>query len=377
MWAYMIFDMKRQSVVTLASLAVLLFLLAMQPAAGQSGTYDISVEGSIDTPDRDISFDGESYQVSAVKQADSGDSVTVNVEAPSDKLVNVYIYNSDRQIVDKKDVLGTGSVSFDLTDYAAGSYMFTIQYSGSTKDIHPLVVRSYDVSLTAPDEATTDESIDLSSTLTELRSSSMSGVDFVIANDDNTLRVDGSESDGAYKGTADLSSLNTGEYSVYSTVRGTEDVDGYKVRLGFSEPHSLTITESSTDTGDSGSDGSDSDSGGTTGGSGAVDSGSDTTTTTQTQKTTSTSENTETVSTTTVPAGNDNPTTRPETTQAGSGNRTTSTATTDSSVITPEPSPSNQQTTTTETGPGFGLELTGVALVAVAIGLFARRSRSD
>ncbi|WP_246988321.1 hypothetical protein [Halorientalis marina] len=367
------------------SVAVLVFLAAGQPVAGQSEEYDISVDGSIDTPDREITFEGDSYHVSAVKQADSGDTATVNVEAPSDRLVKVLLYNSDRQIVEQKTLseAGSGSVSFDLSSISTGSYMFVVQHSGETQAVHPLVIRAYDVSMTAPSEATTDETIELSATLTQLQSESMSGVEFVILNDAQTLRVDATGDGDSYQATADLSSLDAGTYSVYATVRGTEEVEGNKVRLGLSQPQSLTISEESTTTSD-GSSGGNSGSDGS-GGSGSSDGGGavapSTETPTEIPTTVSGTNTTATGQQQTSPdttAASDSAQTPDTATPTASGQEMTTTSagttTTESNAITPRSPTSVASSTTTTTGPGFGAGLASIAALVGAVSL-ARRQR--
>ncbi len=260
------------------ALACIVTLAVAGVVAGQSGQYDISVPGSIETPETDITVDGDTYTVTAVFQADPGDSMDVTVEAPDDQLVDVYIYNSDRQIVTSREQEGSGSVTFDLSGYTVGSYSVVLQYDGENKAVQPVIVRAYDVSADIPTAATEGGTVTLSATLTELRDASSSGIEFVISDDDTVRRITATEENSEYTVTTALTSLDAGDYSVYATVRGTKEVDGRRIRLGLSSPETLTLNSAEQTPDDGGSSG-----GGGGGGGGGSTTGDDTTATTSTQ----------------------------------------------------------------------------------------------
>jgi hypothetical protein len=339
----------------------------------------MTVNGSIDTPDRTVMFEGQSYNVTAVKQADPGDSVSVTIDAPSGNFVEVYIYNAERQIIDSKEIEADRSrpatVTFDLSGYSSGSYMFTLQYDGDTKVAHPLVVRAYDVSTTAPSEANSGGQVELTATLTELRSATRSGVEFVIMNDQQTVRTDAEQTDGSYAATVNLDSLDPGEYSVYATVRGTKEVDGNTVRLGLSQPQSLTVTEQSSKTGSDGTDVRDRPGGGGSVAPGNTDTPADTDEPTNTDTVHTQSDTPTDQTSSTQPPADESPST-PSQSVPATETDTTSTATeaTENRVITPQSRADTQQpTTTTGTGPGFSAGVTGLIIVGVTVALLCRR----
>lgn len=348
--------------------------LTVAPISAQTGEYDITVDDSIDTPDRTLTLDGQSYTVTAVKQADPGDSISVTVNAPSGNFVEVYIYNAERQIVDSKEIEADESrpatVSFDLSSYSTGTYTFALSYDGETKSVHPLIVRSYDVSTTAPDEATADAEITLSATLSQLRPGKKSGVEFVIANDENTLRVDASESNGSYEATVDLSSLDTGDYSTYATVRGTKQVAGNKSRLGLSQPETLSIEEASDDNGGGGG-------GGGGGVGGTVDMSTATPNPDPQENSTVTPGSQETVTqsatSTSTPSPDSSTATQQATDERTEMATTVSSATTESSAITPQSMTTTPDTTTAESGPGFGWLVAAIALIITGMALLVQR----
>jgi hypothetical protein len=344
-------------------------LLAVSTVSAQADEYDISIDSSIDTPDRTVTFDGQSYGVTAVKQADPGDSISVTADAPEENFVEVYIYNSDRQIVDSKEIEAGSSrpatVSFDLSGYSSGSYVVALSYDGEIRAVHPLIVRAYDVSITAPNEAPANEQITLSSNISQIRPGTKSGVEFVILSDADTLRINASEIDGIYEATTDFSSLSPDDYSVYATVRGSEEIAGNDVRLGLSQPQSLSITEESTD------DTSDSNPGGGGGGGSTGD-------TVSTDTPTATPDNQETATSTVITSTPvpETSTATQQTTDSQIEESTTAPSTaTESNAITPRSTESASNPTTDRSGPGFTLIASIVALISAGMVFLIRRQQ--
>ena len=372
---------RRHTVILLICLVI--SSLTLVTVSAQSTEYDIMVDDSIDTPDRTITFDGQSYVVTAVKQADPGDSVSMTVDAPSGNFVEVYVYNADRQIVDSKEIEADKSrpatVSFDLTDYSAGSYAFALSYDGEIKAVHPLIVRAYDVSTTIPSEAAKDEQPTLSTTISQLRPGNKSGVEFVIANDERTRRTDASGSDGNYEATVDLSSFDTGDYTVYATVRGTEQIAGNDSRLGLSQPETLSVTDGSSNTesnnaGSSGGGGSGGGSAGTAETDTATPTSNEQDNITATPSRQETDTQTGTATSTVVP--DDNTATQQPTDDQTETTTSTSQPANDADLITPQPTNSATSATTAEDGPGFSWPVAVVALFIAGVTLLAQRQRN-
>jgi len=348
-------------------------LLAVSTVSAQADEYDISIDSSIDTPDRTVTLDGQSYEVTAVKQADPSDSISVTADAPEENFVEVYIYNSDRQIVDSKEIEAGSSrpatVSFDLSGYSSGSYVVALSYDGEIRAVHPLIVRAYDVSITAPNEAPANEQITLSSNISQIRPGTKSGVEFVIVSDADTLRINASETDGIYEATTDFSSLSPDNYSVYAAVRGSEEIAGNDVRLGLSQPQSLSITEESTD------DTSGSNPGG---GGGGGSTGDTVSTDTTTATPTATPDNQETATSTVITSTPvpETSTATQQTTDSQIEESTTAPSTaTESNAITPRSTESASNPTTDRSGPGFTLIASIVALISAGMVFLIRRQQ--
>ena len=314
--------------------------------------YRISVSDSIDTPDRTVTFKGDSYAISSVAQADVGDTISVSVASPTEETYSIIVYNRERKFaLSSKTASGDTTVQFDLRELSPGTYTIAID-SGDFEAVHPLVIKGYSVSLQAPEEVSSHESLQTSVDVRALpNSKSLESVQVILGNTEQSVKVTATKvSDGSFKATIPTDEFETGNYRLYALVRGTQKAFGEKEILGLSEGHSVSISESQ--------DGTESPQN-----SGNTPSDSTPTTT----HTTTTSER-ETTTLRTVE------TSESTSTIGGETNAPTMTATmTDPSVITANPSPTstNSRTTRTTGQPGFGL-LTPFPAVVLLL-LYSRR----
>lgn len=234
--------MRRRS-----ALCVVLALLLAVPiaAAAQSADdeYEISVENSIDTPDRNVTVDGDRYRVTSIARVESGDSATVSVTAPDDAEYDLYLYNSDRQVVATSGESGGTSWTLDSSDYAPGSYVVAVYGSdGRYKAVQSLVFSAYDVRVDAPetlgDGSASTVGVELSSVA---GSENVSSVEAVFANNETTRRIEATNAgNGAYEARLPAD-LPQGEYRLYAVVRGEEGYEGRTELLGISDVRRVTV----------------------------------------------------------------------------------------------------------------------------------------
>lgn len=210
-------------------------------AAGDSH-YDLTVAGSVDTPDRVVSLEGNDYTVSAIGVVSPGEAIDVSVDAPADASYDLYLYNDDRRVSDRIDEAGS-SETFD-GDYPAGSYMVAVYVDGSVETVHPVVVSSYDVTVDAPESAQPGEEVTFTVNVENIDGTpeNLDAVQVVVSNDgdDETLTAT-QNGDGEYTATTTLS--ETGEYLVYANVRGSETSQGQKELLGASASATVNVRD--------------------------------------------------------------------------------------------------------------------------------------
>lgn len=348
---------------SLAVLCVLLVAAVGTPALAGPGET-LTIENSLDVPDRVATYDGTNYTISAVRRADPGDTIRVSTTVVESDSYRVHIRNRKDDLVDSSNRLTENTtVSFNLTGYDPGTYLVGLNQDGSYRAIQPLVVRGFAVAATVPSEAQTGSEITVSADITRLRGSDDPTVQAVVGNDSHVVRVNATLRDGRYEATVSLDSLSPGTYAGYVVVRGPDRAFGEPELLGVSDRTDLDVTAS--DTGGTGSGGTGGGTGGS-GGTGATPSGPTPTSSTE--------------SPTTTPTVSPSPTPTP-------GTPTSTSPTPTDGVITPRPTTSVPGTTTTAapgsttetptdgTGtlqPGFGVLPSLAALVALAV-LFLRR----
>jgi hypothetical protein len=371
---------------------VLLLLLVAALGVGtaaSSAAYEISIPGSVDTPERTVTREGTEFQITTVGNVQQGTAIQVSADAPTATPYSLYLYDNQRQIIDTAYMNGSGTHAFPTDDLDAGSYLVTIYQDGVFKDIQPVVVAGYTMETSVDSSVAAGEALDASVTLDSVTDTTLSSVELVLYSDDVTRRETATKNGDVFEATFDTSGLDAGTYTVYAAVRGTEQVEDERELLAVDEGQTVTITESTTSSSD-GSDSSersaaDDDSNGSQSASGSSTGGSKTG---ETESVTTTD-----VETTSLSVETDGPTSDTATKTANSTataekreavapsketdhvqqtpNATTAQQpTVDESVITPN---QEQTTTTAATGPGMTIVMGLGAVIFASLIAYRRR----
>jgi hypothetical protein len=379
-------ELGRLSIAVLTCLLLLsLFAVGSSMPVAADDEYTISISGSVDTPTREVPVFG-GKEISAIAKADIGDTITVDVEAPNSgtKYTTVLI-NEDQKTVDFVDMEGDDSGDYDLGDprrpsYGTlypGSYLFAVENSttGAREKIHPLVIKGFETTVSAPDSATVGDQVDVDVSVTQLNDSATNNyVEIVVADDKQNITKTANKDGSQYTASFDTGELDTGSYNVYATVRGNEEIYGdEEIIYGISDGQSLSIESS-----DSGSTTEEEGSGG--GGGAPVAPATERTTQGPTSTPTASGNTTATGTATTAPStapsggGADTATEPPTQTpdasnSADTGNTSVTADTASTDVLTPSSSTPIQTDTRL---PGFGF---GALLVSSIICLLILKSR--
>lgn len=247
-------------------------LLVASSVAFGAADYTVSIPGSIETPEKTVTVEGDSFTISSIARVEKGATLSVETTGPSGESYYVYVHgveDGSRRVQDTDFVPADddGTVSFNTTEFTPGSYSVSI-YNADTGQYyspHPVVVPAFETGVVAPEFATVNNDFEVAVSTERIESGpSISGVELVFTQAENTKRVDASETDGEY--TASVSLTNTGDWSVYAVVKGTEDAPrGEQELIGISDPVQVvvesesttptTTTSTSSNNGDSGGDG--------------------------------------------------------------------------------------------------------------------------
>lgn len=209
--------------------------------------YQVSVPESIDTPDRVVTLEGNEYTVSAIGVVSPGDPITAELAAPDGTDYSVYLYDNNRNVVDTKRVIdhqNTETVSFPTDDYDAGSYVLAVYGpDGNFRAVHPVVIRSYGLSVDAPKQAEPGETIEVTVSVENVTGTTeqLNFVQVVLSNgDDRTLRA-AKTGDGTY--TVETSLSASGEYLVYANARGYDDANEHKELIGADNTNAIEVRD--------------------------------------------------------------------------------------------------------------------------------------
>lgn len=244
----------RLSATVLMCLLVLsLLAVSISIPVAADGEYTITIDGSVDTPTREVPVFG-GKNISAIAKADVGESITVEVAAPSSSTsYTTVLINENQKTVDFVDMKGDDSGVYDLgsprrpgySTLDPGSYLFAVENSttGAREKIHPLVIKGFDTSISAPGSATVGDEITVDVTVTRVNDSATNNyVEVVVADGEQNISKTATKDGSQYTASIDTSSLDTGSYKVYATVRGNEEVyGGEEVIYGISDEQSLSL----------------------------------------------------------------------------------------------------------------------------------------
>jgi hypothetical protein len=244
--------------------AILSIAVGAQVTSGQS-SYDLAVEDSIETPERTVTIEGEEYTLDSVGAVEPGESLRVDVTVPSEDVYDVELRNADEQVVDRRRVEQSTSVSFDtgVLQLDPGTYALAIVKDQEITAVQPVVVSGYQLSVDLPASVAPGESavatVDVTYTALD---SAPEGIEVVAFRGDEVIRVSADKTgDRQYEATLSFAEdAPTGQYNVYAVAKGDEQLsENYPVSLAIDNGITLEVTTGgdggNDDSGDSGSGG--------------------------------------------------------------------------------------------------------------------------
>lgn len=238
--------MQRHSGVVAGVLVLLVSMGAITSGvigSSAASDFEISASGTIDVPDRTLTFEGEDYTISSIAVRDPGDPLSVSVDAPSGTSYSIQLRNADNQIVDIKNPSGSGSATFQTSGLDPGPYVVAVSENGSIRTIYSAIIEAYDVTADIPTSAHQDSTITVTASLTERSSLAIERVEVILANHEIRRTVVMSKSGDEYSANVSLDGLSVGSYPIYVAVRGTKEAYDRKIPIGVSDDQTLDITQ--------------------------------------------------------------------------------------------------------------------------------------
>lgn len=233
---------------------VLVLLLLTSAVAGDDDSYEITLDQSVDIPERTLDTDSGEFTVSTVGRYAEDGTVNVTTSGPRNTSYAIRLVDSEERL--RQSTYGTSddSTKFSLDRYSPGTYAIVITNASDAEDVKaakPFVIYGYTVSHTTSDEVEGDSTLDVELSLDQVSEevdNPPAGVEVALGNDSTSIRAEATRTSGLnYTAEIDVSSLSPGEYSLYTGVQRDNTVYEYQELTGVNT-YSVTVTEATTTT---------------------------------------------------------------------------------------------------------------------------------
>lgn len=223
-------------------------------SAELSNDHSISIEGSMDIPDRTVETEWGEATISEIGKEQRGDSLDVSTNAPTNDSYVLSIVNSQETILRSEGGTGDVDKTFGLTGTAGepGTYVVAMTKDGGdeAEAVEPFIVEGYDVEQQATDISKGEE-LTVSVTLTKIESrvESPQVVNVTLTGNNELRAVEAAKIDELqYEATFETGSLSTGNYEVFTGVEGSDSIYGVDELIGLSSAEDVEIQEQAEET---------------------------------------------------------------------------------------------------------------------------------
>lgn len=214
--------------------------LDSQPSVGiqepSTSDYKITVEGSVDVPERAASFGNASYNVSSVGRQTIGDPINVSIAGPeNDSYAAVLVDpNGTSPDVEKHLTLARGDsqLSFNTSELSPGTYFVAVKNRSGIRALQPVVVTGSEVSLFGPNCVEAGENASFHVTKIEGQGENVSRVELVAFDQNRMIRTTAErERANLYRAELPLEDVPPTDLLVYAAVyTGNETGDAARLR---------------------------------------------------------------------------------------------------------------------------------------------------
>jgi hypothetical protein len=220
--------------------------------AGSNSGYKLQAENAIDTPERNITFEGTELTIDHIGVFENNGEIRAATSGPTDShAVELRSATDPGRIIDIRRDGPNRTVSFDIADNRLdpGTYVLLLSDTIFQRAV-PVVVSGYDISTDLTEDETTEE-LTVSTAVTPTASSGQPhAVEAVLWNADTQKRVTLTQQSGdQYQTTVSVSEFDS-SYEVYVSAIGDETLynsDSESEILGLDQASFDDNTESTDD----------------------------------------------------------------------------------------------------------------------------------
>ena len=144
--------------VFIATLVLLSGVVGLSALGAAATSYEVSVSGSIDVPDRVVEAGDRELTISSVARVKPGEDIEASTTAPENESYLLLQYDNTGDITDFARMEGSDSTAFSTDGIDPGTYLLVLD-GDDGRATQPVVVAGYDAELTVPEEAKPGETI--------------------------------------------------------------------------------------------------------------------------------------------------------------------------------------------------------------------------
>lgn len=219
-------------------------ILAVPTLTGATSQYTLSMETTIDGPTRTVSLEGTNYTVTKMGRVPAGTNIQVTADAPENAEYDLYLYNSDRNIIDTVNMEGSGTATFRTQSAPPGSYLVAVYADGRFPKILPVVIAGYTVDGSAPESIGRGASLSVTVTLDNITEApAPSAVEVTLVRNDQVVWRTRARQHSPQRFTLTRRmTAAPGTYALLVNIRGQDKILGHSELLGASDRRSITVT---------------------------------------------------------------------------------------------------------------------------------------
>lgn len=194
---------------------------------GATGSYDVTSEGSVDVPDRTLSFSGQEFNIGSIGYVMPGDPIEAETDAPEGEDYTLYLFDNRATQIDQTQLTGNGSATFSTEGLEPGTYNLAVRADGEIKSVHPVVVSGYDAEVRLIGSLVPGESFTLAVELTKRAEGPSPDTITVVRGNDSRVaeNVTATAIDGELRYEAELTApTDEQDVELLTTVFGEESI---------------------------------------------------------------------------------------------------------------------------------------------------------
>lgn len=227
-----------------AFMRVLIALVILSNATASAGTT-ISLDNTIDIPDRTVTYQGNTYEVQDMGAYSPGESVNISINTTDIKSFQLSLLDKNKNFLWNHMVYYTEgrtevSMPADVVT-TPGTYAFAVFYQGDIMAVKPVVFSQYKMSV-IPDSTTIAPGGTLQVKVRVVPDTSLP-VKVVLARNSSSIEsVVNRTGEGEYEAEINIPVSAYGVFSLYAAIASDKMIMGYPELIGVASGGTINVT---------------------------------------------------------------------------------------------------------------------------------------